>query len=186
MRIIAGQFKGRKIIFPEGKNTRPLRDFVKESIFNIIENSSKLRFQIKDSIILDLFSGSGSFGLECISRGAQNVIFFENYPGTLKILEKNIRLLNVSKKCEIFNQNSFNFFESKKILNKKFDLIFIDPPYREKNINLLIENILEKKILNKKGLMIIHRHKNDDLEISLKFKIKDIRFYGISKILIGN
>ena len=82
------EFKGRKINFPEEKNTRPLRDFVRESIFNIIENSSKLKFQIKNSIVLDLFSGTGSFGLECISRGAKNVTFFENYPNTLKILKK--------------------------------------------------------------------------------------------------
>ncbi len=186
MRIIAGYLKGRKINFPEGKNTRPLRDFVKESLFNILENSNILKFQIKDSVVLDLFSGTGSFGLECISRGCKNVIFFENYPNTLEILEKNIKLLNVSKKTKVFNHNSFNLFDNEKILNKKFDLIFIDPPYREKNINLLIENILVKKILNKKGIIIIHRHKNDDVEITLKFKIKDIRFYGISKILIGN
>ena len=186
MRIIAGEFKGRKINFPEGKNTRPLRDFVKESVFNIIENSSKLRFKIKNAIVLDLFSGSGSFGLECISRGAQNIFFFENYPHTLKILQKNIDLLNVSKKCEIFDQNSFNLFNNKKIQNQKFDLIFVDPPYREENINLLIENILVKKILRRKGLIIIHRHKNDNLEITSKLKIIDIRFYGISKILIGN
>ena len=90
MRIIAGELKGRKIIFPEKKNTRPLRDLVKESIFNIIENSNKFEIQIKGSKILDLFSGSGSFGLECISRGADKVIFFENYSCTLKILEKNV------------------------------------------------------------------------------------------------
>ena len=77
MRIIAGELKGRKIIFPEKKNTRPLRDLVKESIFNIIENSNKFEIQIKGSKILDLFSGSGSFGLECISRDAKIVYFLE-------------------------------------------------------------------------------------------------------------
>ena len=186
MRIIAGQFKGRKINFPEEKNTRPLRDFVRESVFNIIENSNKLKFQIKDSIVLDLFSGTGSFGLECISRGAKNVTFFENYPNTLKILKKNIKLLNVSKKCEIFDQNSFNLFDNNKISSQKFDLIFLDPPYREKNINFLIENILAKKILNKKGIIILHRHKNDNFDINSRLKILDERVYGISKIIIGN
>ena len=186
MRIIAGKLKGRKIIFPDNKNTRPLRDFVKESIFNIIENSNKFKFQIKGSRILDLFSGSGSFGLECISRGAKDVIFFENFPETLKILQKNIEHFEISKKCEIFNYNSFNFFNQKKVLEKKFDLIFIDPPYKEQNINLLIENILKKKVLNRNGIIIIHRHKKDDIEITQKLKILDIRFYGISKILIGH
>tara|TARA_B100001063_G_C16661070_1_gene501101 strand:- start:344 stop:904 length:561 start_codon:yes stop_codon:yes gene_type:complete len=186
MRIIAGKLKGRKIIFPDNKNTRPLRDFVKESIFNIIENSNKFKFKIKDSIILDLFSGSGSFGLECVSRGSKEVIFFENYPETLKILQKNIDQLKLSKKCEIFNYNSFDFSDQKKISEKKFDLVFIDPPYEEQNINLLIEDILKKKILRRNGVIIIHRHKKDDVEITHKFKILDIRFYGISKILIGH
>jgi len=186
MRIIAGELKGRKIIFPEKKNTRPLRDFVKESIFNIIENSNKFEIQIKGSKILDLFSGSGSFGLECISRGADKVIFFENYSYTVKILEKNISEVEVSNKCEIFDHDSFDIFSKKKILEKKFDLIFIDPPYQEKNINLLIENIIKKKVLNKKGVIIIHRHKKDEIKITPKLRILDTRFYGISKIIIGH
>ena len=111
------------------------------------------------------FSGSGSFGLECISRGADKVIFFENYSYTLKILEKNISKLEVSNKCEIFDHDSIDIFSKKKILDKKFNLIFIDPPYQEKNINLLIENIIKKKILNKKGVIIIHRHKKDEIKI---------------------
>ena len=185
MRIIAGELKGRKIIFPEKKNTRPLRDLVKESIFNVIENSHKFEVQINGSEILDLFSGSGSFGLECISRGANKVIFFENYSNTLKILERNISKLEVSNKCEIFDHDSFDIFSKKKILEKKFDIIFIDPPYQEKNINLLIENIIKKKILSKKGVIIIHRHKRDEIEITTKLKILDTRFYGISKIIIG-
>jgi len=84
MRIISGNFKGKKISLPDDKHTRPLRDMVKESIFNLIEHSNKINSKINDSIILDLFSGSGSFGLECISRGAKKVIFIENYFETLK------------------------------------------------------------------------------------------------------
>ena len=79
MRIIAGNYKGKKIFFPKTKHTRPLRDLVKESIFNLIENSNKFDIKIKDSNVLDLFSGSGSFGLECISREAKKVTFVENY-----------------------------------------------------------------------------------------------------------
>ena len=76
MRIISGKYKGKKILFPSKLITRPLRDRVKESIFNILQHSNKIQFQFKNSIVLDLFSGSGSFGLECLSREVQKVLFF--------------------------------------------------------------------------------------------------------------
>ena len=79
MRIISGIFKGKKILQPKDQKTRPLKDLTKESIFNIIEHSKKFKVELKNSIILDLFSGTGSFGIECLSRNAKKVIFVENY-----------------------------------------------------------------------------------------------------------
>ena len=186
MRIIAGNLKGKKIFYPEDKQTRPLRDMVKESIFNLIENSNKYNIQIDKSNILDLFSGSGSFGLECMSRGAKKVFFFENYPEALKILKKNILELKLSERCKIFEKNCLNFNEYQNIFDEKFDIIFIDPPFKEKNINLLIEKILSKEMLSDTGIVIIHRHKKDDVIISNKFQTLDTRSYGISKIIIGH
>ena len=90
MRIISGYLKGRKITQPNNKRTRPLKDLTKESIFNILQHSNLITFNLKKSKILDIFSGVGSFGLECISRGAQNIIFCENYYVAIKILKKNI------------------------------------------------------------------------------------------------
>ena len=88
MRIIGGKNKGKKIYLPSNKNTRPLRDLVKESIFNLIEHSNKFNTSILNSKVLDLFSGTGSFGLECLSRGAKFITFVENYPYALNILKK--------------------------------------------------------------------------------------------------
>ena len=186
MRIISGNFKGKKIHLPTDKETRPLRDLVKESIFNLIEHSNKINIKINKANILDLFSGSGSFGLECISRGANTVTFVENYKNILNILKKNIILMNAQKTCNVIQEDCFKFFDKETFLKIKFDIIFIDPPYKEKKINFLLDQIKEKKILKKDGIIIIHRHKKDNVEISNKFKVFEQRSYGISKIVFGN
>ena len=90
MRIISGKFKGKKILQPKDKLTRPLKDLTKESIFNIIKHSNKFNINIEKANILDLFSGVGSFGLECLSRGASTAIFVENYKEVVPVLKKNI------------------------------------------------------------------------------------------------
>ena len=184
MRIISGYFKGKKIIEPKDKETRPLKDLTKESIFNIIKHSNKFKINLKNSIVLDLFSGVGSFGLECLSRGARHVTFVENYNGVLPILKKNLNSLNISKKYKIIERNLFNDFNFE-ILEDKFDIIFLDPPYKEKKLDLIINNISKKKILNKNGIIIIHRHKKENDKFSNNFKILEEKKYGISKIFFG-
>ena len=183
MRIISGNFKGKKLFLPKDKNTRPLKDIVKESIFNLILHSKKNNVNIENSLVLDLFSGTGSFGIECLSRGSKKVTFFENYDEAIKVLEKNLNSLKNVKNYEIYKQN---FFSLEKYFNFKFDLIFVDPPYKEKKINEIIEKILEKKLLSQDGILIIHRHKKDNINITKKLKIIEDRTYGISRILFGN
>ena len=90
MRIISGLLKGKKIFAPKDDKTRPLKDLTKESIFNIIQHSNKFEVKIENSTILDLFAGVGSFGIECLSRGAKKIIFVENYVSALLILKKKI------------------------------------------------------------------------------------------------
>ncbi len=185
MRIIGGQFKGKKILEPKDKVTRPLKDLTKESIFNILNHSNKFLVNIENSIVLDLFSGIGSFGLECLSRGAKHVTFVENYNGVLPILKKNISNLKNIKKYEIIEKNLFLDFNYKK-LRHKFDIIFLDPPYKEKKLNNIIDNIFKDKILHEDGILVIHRHKKENDQFSKNFKIFEEKIYGISKILFGN
>ena len=97
MRIISGNFKGKKILEPKDIYTRPLKDLTKESIFNIINHSNKFKIKIEESVILDLFSGVGSFGIECLSRKADKVYFVENYKNVLPILKKNLSNLKSNK-----------------------------------------------------------------------------------------
>ncbi len=180
MRIISGLFKGKKILEPKDLKTRPLKDLTKESIFNIIEHSNKFTVKLKNAYILDLFSGVGSFGIECLSRGAKKVVFFENYSGVLPILKKNLLDLNSTDSYEIIEKNLYNVGVLD--LNIKFDIIFLDPPFKDKNFDTLIENISKSKILNKNGVIILHRHKNENSIIIKKFKIVDEKKYGISRI----
>jgi len=185
MRIISGRFKGKKLSRPTDLNTRPLRDMVKESIFNLIQHSNKINFKIDNADVLDLFSGSGSFGLECVSRGCKNVVFIENYSKILDILKKNINSLKLEKNFKIIENDCFKILNKSIFLNTKFDLIFIDPPYKEIKLDILINRIVECKVLKNNGLIIIHRHKKDDQKLTEKLKILDQRIYGISKIILG-
>ena len=154
MRIIGGKFRGKKLFLPQDKNTRPLKDLVKESIFNLISHSKKFKIIVEDSQILDLFSGSGSFGIECLSRGAKKVVFCENHLEALEILNKNLKsIYKHSKNYEIYNDDCFKFLEKLEVANFNFDIIFIDPPYKEIKIDLIIEEIHKKKLI-KKGVLL--------------------------------
>tara|TARA_B100001250_G_C19415094_1_gene620773 strand:+ start:72 stop:632 length:561 start_codon:yes stop_codon:yes gene_type:complete len=186
MRIISGYLKGKKIDHSSSKFTRPLKDITKESIFNILQHSNLINFTFEKIKVLDLFSGVGSFGLECLSRGASNIIFCENYPETLKILNKNIINLKCQKRTEVLSENIFDIKIFKKLNKKKFELIFLDPPYKEQKLTKLLENILSLKLLTNNGVIIIHRHKKEKEIYPEKFKILKVKTYGISKIIFGN
>jgi 16S rRNA (guanine966-N2)-methyltransferase len=182
MRIISGFFKGKKIFIPKDKKTRPLKDLTKESIFNIIKHSNKFKVNLSNSSILDLFSGVGSFGLECLSRGVKKVIFIENYPGVLPLLKKNLLSLSSFKNYEVIEKNIYKDDIFSKF-NLKFDIIFLDPPYKDKNLDKLFIEIKKNELLNENGIIVIHRHKKDQLSIPLNFKLVEEKNYGISKIL---
>ena len=184
MRIISGNFKGKKILEPKDRTTRPLKDLTKESIFNILIHTKKFNVEILNSKVLDLFSGVGSFGLECLSRGSEYLIFVENYKGVLPILKKNIDNINCQDKVLLIEKDlikNFNF----DIIKKKIDIIFIDPPFKEKNLPLLITKIKESNILDSRGIIIIHRHKKEKDIFPESFNVLEKKFYGISKIIFG-
>ena len=183
MRIISGNFKGRKLLTPEDIKTRPLKELTKESIFNILKHSNKFNVEIKNSLVLDLFAGVGSFGIECLSNEAKYVTFVENYNGVLPILKKNLSNLKLDKKYEIIEQN---IFTGLKLAKSNYDIIFLDPPYKDKNISELIDKIFEINLLSKSGIMITHRNKNVKDKYSKNIRILEEKTYGISKISFGN
>ena len=185
MRIISGKFKGKKLIEPKDRETRPLKDLTKESIFNIIYHSNKFSIDIKEAYVLDLFSGVGSFGIECLSQGASHVTFIEKYEGVLPILKKNLNNLKSEINYEIIESDILNKFEFKS-LKLKYDLIFLDPPYKEKALENILNTIIENKTLKENGIIIIHRHKKEIDELPKNFQLIDKKKYGISKIIFGS
>ena len=184
MRIIAGTFKGKKILEPLDKETRPLKDLTKESIFNIINHSNKFSINLEGSDILDLFSGTGSFGIECLSRKAKYVTFVENYKEILPILKKNLLNLKSINNYKIIQKDILKNFNITS-LKQNFDIVFLDPPYKEKDLNKLLSSITKIKLIKNDGIIIIHRHKKQKDKFPNSFKIIEEKIYGISKIIFG-
>ena len=185
MRIIAGKLKGSVLHIPKDKNTRPLKNLARESIFNLLTHSNKILLQLKQANVLDLYAGTGSFGLECLSRQAKSVCFIEKRKNAVEILEKNVEKLKLKNKIKTFFNDVFDLIEKKKIFESKFDLIFCDPPFKDINIEKLIELIFNKNLLNKNGIIILHRNKTTREKLPNYFEIVDERTYGISKIIFG-
>ena len=181
IRIISGIYKGKKLLEPKDIKTRPLKDLTKESIFNIIKHSNKFHINIIDANVLDLFSGVGSFGIECLSRGAKTVTFYENYYGVLPILKKNLSNLRLHN-YKIIEKNIYDENISLKS-NILFDLIFLDPPYKDKNLEKIFIKFKKKQILKKDGIIVLHRHKNFNDDLPLGFDKIEEKKYGISKII---
>ena len=185
MRVIGGRFKGKKLLEPKDKETRPLKDLTKESIFNIINHSNKFSIDIKKANVLDLFSGVGSFGIECLSHGASYVTFVEKYEGVLPILKKNLNNLKSEINYEVVESDILNNFEFKS-LKLGYDIVFLDPPYKEKTLENILNKIIENQILKESGIIIIHRHKKEIDEFPKNFQLIDEKKYGISKIIFGS
>ena len=122
MRVISGSLKGRPINFLKNIDTRPLKDSVRENLFNVLYHSNLIKTKIDRSNILDLYSGIGSFGIECISRGAKKVTFIEQDINATAILKKNLINLSIIDKSKIYNQKIENVILQ---LNDKFDIFFL-------------------------------------------------------------
>ena len=179
MRIISGTAKGTKLYTLEGLDTRPTLDRVKESLFNIIFN------QIKDSVVLDLFSGSGAIGLEFASRGAKQVYLCDNSKKAFEIIQKNVTKTHLEEKVNLYNCDFKDLI--KKISNKKFDIIYLDPPYKTDFIKIAICELLKNNNITDDSLIIAETDEEEkiirQIEELKKIDIIDKRKYGRAHIL---
>ena len=174
MRIIAGEFRGRKLLPPQGDITRPITDRVKQSLFDILTP------HIEAARVYDLFAGTGSMGLECLSRGAAHATFFEADRSALERLKRNVSTLKVESKSQIIPGDLFKWFAGNTSAQKA-NLFFLDPPYRflreqPEKLRKLAEAIA-KDHLAADGLVIFRHDVQDALELS-SLKMTDRREYG--------
>ena len=183
MRIISGKLKGKTIKYLKNNTTRPIRDSVKESIFNLLIHSKVLNIKIEKASILDLYSGVGSFGIECISRGAKNVTFVENNLAANETIRKNLNYLLIIEKTKIFKDSVNDFL--KRNINQKYNIFFFDPPYADKDFIDNLYLIKKNRLFQKNHIVIIHRDvkSKDNLEDLIKIII--VKKYGRSKIIFG-
>ena len=161
MRVIGGKFKGLKLASNKIKDPnnaefliRPTSDRAKETLFNMIQNSFKLR--VEDSSFLDCFSGSGSIGIEAISRGSKCVSFIDKEKSSCHLIKKN--LIQLSRKNQLgkaeFNIYNKDFFDKNLFIGKKFDFIYLDPPYQKFLIEDLSQRMEQLNILKTNSLII--------------------------------
>lgn len=179
MRIISGSAKGTKLFTLSGESTRPTLDRVKEPLFSIIQN------HIQDALVLDLFSGSGALGLESLSRGAKLAILCDNNIEAIKIINQNIEKTHLNEKSKVVHSNYKKCLDSLKNDNLKFDIIFLDPPYKTNFATDAVERILALDLLAKDGIIILETD-DEDKEIKIikeDINIDNIRKYGRVKLM---
>jgi 16S rRNA (guanine966-N2)-methyltransferase len=180
MKIIAGKLKGRNIEVLKNANYRPSTSKFRESVFSMLSSGKFEDFDINNSQVLDLFCGTGSLGLEAISRGAKSVCFVD-----INIENLN-QIRNFAKKTQIENQVSYINTDACKLYNFQlcFDLVLIDPPYKKNLIQKTLEALLKNKLLNKNCYIIIECEKSEDFEISDFYQFIDEKRYGKTKMIV--
>lgn len=178
MRVIAGKARGHPLTAPRGMNTRPVTDKIKEALF------SSWQLQIVGAYFLDLFAGSGSMGIEAISRGAEKTVFVEKDRKAVGIIKKNLSSCKFTDGYIIYNDDVFHRIEYLKSDGEQFDIIYLDPPFTIDSIFLpVIETLSDGKLLREDGIIVIRTRKEKEMPDKIgkleKYKFKT---YGISGV----
>lgn len=170
MRIIGGTFKGRRFHPPADKwPTRPTTDFAKEGLFNILMN----RIDFEETIMLDLFGGTGSHSYEFLSRGCSDVTYVDKFTGCVRFVTKTAKELDVTAHLKIYKMDVFKFI---KTTNRKYDYIFAGPPYPLPTLNTIPDEIFKQDILTETGLFVMEHNPNHGFSDHPNFS--ELRSYG--------
>ena len=183
MRIIGGKYRGLKLLPPDSLNIRPTSDRLKESLFSII-TSNKYKIHINNSNVLDICSGTGSLGIESLSRGAKSVFFIDKDHRSIKLIYKNIAKLDIDKQIE----NNIKIIRDEVIkalknINKIFQIVLIDPPYNTNITEKCLLKLKEFNLINKGSYIFVESSKTEEFNYD-GYQILDIKIHGISKLTI--
>lgn len=186
MRVIAGSARSLPLKTPEGLETRPTTDRIKETLFNILQN------QISDCIFVDVYSGSGGIGIEAISRGAKKAYFIDNSPKAIKCIQENLQFTKFQDYAVVLKQDAFTGLKS--INEKEVDIIFIDPPYDLAQERELLKVLIEINYATENTIIIIEANLATDFsfvneygfEIIKTKEYKTNKHVFISKLSIEN
>lgn len=171
MRVIAGKAKGHKLVTPSGDRVRPALDQVKEAIFNIL-------FDVSDLRVLDLFAGSGSVGIEALSRGASESVFVEEWSKAVAAIKRNLKHCKMEESARIIGKTVEKAIT---ILNKEqkpFDLIFVDPPYEKNLVNPTLRSLASSPLVREESLIVVEHHPKEPIESIAGLTLTDTRKYG--------
>lgn len=172
MRVITGKAGGRKLETLSGNDVRPTTDMVKEAVFSIIQ------FEIEGRTFLDLFAGSGQMGIEALSRGAKKSVFVDSSKNAVAVINRNLETTGLSQNAEVKLSDSISFLKS---CDEKFDIAFLDPPYRKG----LLQKVLEilPMFMNRTGKIICEHPRDEELPNQIgEFFVK--KHYRYGKIML--
>ena len=178
MRVISGQARGKRLKAPSGLNTRPITDMIKEALFNVWGT------RVPGSVFLDLFAGSGSVGIEALSRGAARVVFVDNSGEAVKIIKDNLQNCGLDNNFEIYRRDVMKALELLKRHGERFDLIYVDPPFTNDKIFYPVMVVLDEvDILRTDGIVVIRTpHKKTMPTTFNRLSVYQSRNYGESTL----
>jgi len=173
LRIIAGSLKGKKLFSAPGKKVRPTADRLRESIFNI------LSFRVSEAVVLDLFSGTGAFGIEALSRGARQAVFVEKARAALSVIKRNIQACALENQAQVIQWDIARNLNCLQRILLRYDLVFMDPPYNRDMIQMGLSNLSHSDCINPGGCIVVEHSASEPIpENTGRFAVLDRRKYG--------
>ena len=176
MRIIGGTARGRAITAPAGSKTRPTQDYVRESLFNII------RWDLPEARVLDLFAGTGALSLESLSRGAKDAVLIDMDRDACQAIKKNMETSRLGDRCRLISRDYRQAMDVLAQEGQKFDVVFIDPPYRMENTGEMCAALYDKGLLSDAFLMVVEHRRGRAPLLDARFEAFDLRRYGDTEI----